>query len=137
MPDDEHQILRTLAEYGQWWDDGRVDEWAVLFTEGARLDVAGRTIEGRQAIRSYMETVQADGGQGVHVTSDVVVDLDVDGAGTATAASSYLFVRPTGSGPVVVAAGRYRDEVVHDGGRWRFRSRTISILSAPRGGADG
>ncbi|MGA2837342.1 MAG: nuclear transport factor 2 family protein [Acidimicrobiales bacterium] len=137
MPDDEHQVLRTLAEYGQCWDDGRLDEWAGLFTEGARLDVAGRTILGREAVRSYMEAVQADGSRGVHVTSSAVVDLDVDDEGTATAASSYLFVRPTDSGPVIVAAGRYRDELVFDTGRWRFRSRSISILSVPPDGADG
>jgi uncharacterized protein (TIGR02246 family) len=124
-----------LAEYGRCWDDGRVDEWAELFTEGARFDVAGRTILGREAIRFYMESVQADGSQGVHVTSDVVVDLDVDGEGTASAASAYVFVRPTDSSPVIVAAGTYRDELVQDGGRWRFRSRSISILSA-RSGAD-
>jgi uncharacterized protein (TIGR02246 family) len=136
VPDDEHQVLRTLSEYGQHWDDGHVDEWAELFTEGARLDVAGRTILGREAIRSYMEAVQADGSQGVHVTSSAVVDLDVDDEGTATAASSYVFVRPTDSTPVIVAAGGYRDELVQDGGRWRFRSRSISILSN-REAADG
>ena len=51
MPDDEHQIMRTLAEYGQCWDGGRLDEWAGLFTADACLDVAGRAIEGREAIR--------------------------------------------------------------------------------------
>lgn len=136
MPDDEHQVLRTLAEYGRLWDDGRADEWAELFTDGARFDVAGRTILGREAIRFYMETVQSGGSGGVHVTSDVVVDLDVDGEGTATAASAYIFVRPTDSNPVIVAAGAYRDELVEDAGRWRFRSRSISILSI-RDGSDG
>ena len=135
MADDEHQILRTLAEYGQWCDDGRFDEWSGLFTDDARLVVAGQTTEGRDAITAYMSTVQADGRRGMHVTSNAVVDLNGDG--TATAASDYLFVRPTDSGPVIVAAGRYRDELVHDGDRWRFRSRTISILSRQGGVGDG
>lgn len=135
MVDDEHQILRTLAEYGQCWDGGRLDEWAGLFTPDARLDVAGRTIEGREAIRAYMATVQAGGGPGLHVTSNAVVDVGGDGA--ATAASTYVFVRPTDSGPVVAAAGGYRDELVPDGGRWRFRRRAISILSVREDGADG
>ena len=135
MPDDEQQILRTLAEYGQCWDGGRLDEWAGLFTEGAELDVAGRAIEGRVAIRSYMATVQANGGPGLHVTSNAVVD--VEGDGTATAASTYVFVRPTESGPVVAAAGGYRDELVADNGRWRFTRRAISILSVRGGGSDG
>ena len=135
MPDDEHQIMRTLAEYGQCWDGGRLDEWAGLFTEGACLDVAGRTIDGREAIRSYMATVQANGGPGLHVTSNAVVD--VEGDGTATAASTYVFVRPTDSGPVVAAAGGYRDELVADDGRWRFSRRAISILSVRGGGSDG
>ena len=63
--------------------------------------------------------------------------VDVDGDGTATAASTYVFVRPTDSGPVVAAAGGYRDELVPDGGRWRFRLRAISILSVRERGADG
>lgn len=137
MPDDEHQIMRTLAEYGQCWDAGRLDEWAGLFTEGACLDVAGRAIEGREAIRSYMATVQANGGPGLHVTSNAVIDLDGNGDGAATAASTYVFVRPTDSGPVVAAAGGYRDELVPDAGRWRFSRRTISILSVRDGGSDG
>jgi uncharacterized protein (TIGR02246 family) len=135
VADDEHQILRTLAEYGQWCDDGRFDEWAGLFTEDARLEVAGQSTEGREAIRTYMATVQADGRRGMHITSNAIVD--VSGDGTATAASDYLFVRPGDSGPVIVAAGRYLDELVHDDGRWRFRRRTISILSVRDGGAGG
>jgi 3-phenylpropionate/cinnamic acid dioxygenase small subunit len=135
VPDDEHQILRTLAEYGQWLDDGRFGQWSELFTEDARLDVAAESTRGREAIRSYMETVQADGRRGMHVNTNAVVDVASDG--TATAASDYLFVRPSDSGPVVVAAGRYRDELVVDGDRWRFRRRTISILSVRSGVADG
>ena len=39
---------------------------------------------------------QADGRRGMHVTSNSLVD--VDGDGTATAATDYLFVRPTDGG---------------------------------------
>jgi 3-phenylpropionate/cinnamic acid dioxygenase small subunit len=135
VPDDERQVLRTLAEYGRWCDDGRFDEWAELFTEDARLEVAGSVTEGREAIRSYMAEVQADGRRGMHVTSGAVVDLGADG--TAEAASDYLFVRPSADGPVIAAMGRYRDELVHDAGRWRFRRRTISILAVRGVVADG
>ena len=58
--------------------------------------------------------------------------VEVDGQ-SASASTNYMFVRPTGDGMAIVAAGRYHDQLVSDGGRWRFAERKITILSTPNG----
>ena len=163
MREDEEAIRRTLGEYSQHCDDGRFDEWAELFTADARLVVAGPfrrmpaylidiliriaalfiagfairllgVAGGRDAIKEYMMTVQAAGRRGMHVTTNSLVDVDGD---TATTTTDYLFVRPTTDGLAIIAAGRYHDHLVRDEARWRFRERSITMLSAAAGGTDG
>jgi len=134
VDDDEDQVRRVLAEYCHRYDSGSVDEWADLFTEDGRFVLMGRATVGRPAIREYMEHAQAGFGRGIHVTSNTVVDLDGD---EARAASNYLYVRPGDDGLVVAAAGIYRDRLVRDGARWRFRERAISMLGVSGPDADG
>jgi len=130
---DEDMIGRTLSEYSRRCDDGRFEELADLFTEDARLFVLDQVAEGREAIRRYLETVQADGRRGLHVTTNSLIDVDGD---KATAATDYLFVRPASEGVAIIAAGRYLDELVRHGAGWRFRARTITLLGVPTGGGD-
>lgn len=133
MGDDEEQVRRTLAGYSQYLDDGDFERWIELFTEDARLLFAGRTTVGRPAIRRYMEQVQPPESRGKHITANILVDVDGD---TATAHTDYLFVRnATGEGLVLVATGRYRDDLIRDGDRWRFRQREISLLGPLAEGA--
>jgi uncharacterized protein (TIGR02246 family) len=130
---DEDDVRRTLAEYSHSCDDGRFDDFADLFAEDARLSVLGTTTLGRAAIRAYMASVQKEGSRGLHVTTNTVVDLDGDAA---TAATDYLFVRPSPDGFTIVAAGHYRDRLVRHPDRWRFAERAISILGVPDRGRD-
>jgi uncharacterized protein (TIGR02246 family) len=132
--EDEQQIRRTLSEYSQRCDDGRFDEWSDLFTDDARFVLMGEVTEGRDAIRDYMMTVQAEGRRGMHVTTNSLIDVDGDGA---TATTDYLFVRPTAEGLGVIAAGRYIDQLVRDDGRWRFQVREITLLTAAEVTSDG
>jgi uncharacterized protein (TIGR02246 family) len=130
--DDEDQVRRTLACYCQYLDDGDFDRWVELFCEDALLLFAGRTSEGRASIRKYMEQVQPPEGRGKHITANILVDVDRD---TATARTDYLFVRPTAQGLVLMATGRYHDQLVRDGDRWRFRQREITLLGPTAGEA--
>lgn len=132
MGDDGDQVQRTLAEYSQYLDDGDFDRWIDLFTEDARLLFAGRTTVGRPSIREYMEQVQPPEGRGKHITANILVD--VDGV-TARARTDYLFVRPATEGLVLVATGRYHDELVRDSDRWRFSQRQITLLGRFDGSA--
>jgi uncharacterized protein (TIGR02246 family) len=131
--DDEDQIRRTIAEYSHRWDDGSLDEFADLFTEDAQLLVMGTVNEGRDGIREYMKRV-GDAGRGLHVTTNVLVDVEGD---SANAVTGYLFVRQGPTGPGITAAGRYHDQLVRGPDRWRFSIRAISMLVAgDRGGDD-
>ena len=132
MGDDEDQVRRTLASYCQYLDDGDFDRWAELFSEDALLLFAGRTSEGRRSIQEFMEQVQPPEGRGKHITANILVDVDRD---TATAHTDYLFVRPTAQGLVLLATGRYHDQLVRDGDRWRFRQREVTLLGPPPGNA--
>ena len=128
--DDEDQIRRTLCQYSQLCDDGRFDEWGELFTDDARLEVMGQVKTGRPAIVTYMRSVQPPESRGIHMISGPLVEVD---GPSASARTNYIFVRPATDGMAIVAAGRYHDQLVSDGGRWRFAERKITILSTPNG----
>ncbi len=128
--EDEDQVRRTIAAYSQHCDDGRFDQWSDLFADDAHLVLAGRTTEGRDDIRRYMESVQPPEARGKHITSHSLVEVDGD---TAVAHTDYLFVRAGSEGLALVATGRYHDQLVRDGSRWRFRRREISLLGPPDG----
>jgi uncharacterized protein (TIGR02246 family) len=127
---DEDQVRRTIAAYSQHCDDGRFDQWSDLFADDAHLVFAGRTTEGRDHIRRYMESVQPPEARGKHITSHSLVEVDGD---IAVAHTDYLFVRSGSEGLALVATGRYHDQLVRDGSRWRFRRREISMLGQPDG----
>jgi 3-phenylpropionate/cinnamic acid dioxygenase small subunit len=131
--DDEDGVRRTLAQYSQWCDDGTFDRWSTLFTEDARLVVGVQGYDGRRAIRQYMERVLPPGARGKHITANTLVAVEGE---TATAQTDYLFVRPTVAGLALVATGRYHDQLVRDGDRWRFQAREITLLEPYDGPAD-
>jgi uncharacterized protein (TIGR02246 family) len=132
--EDEDRIRRTISEYSQRCDDGRFQEWSELFTEDGRFVVAGNATQGREPIRQMMAAMLPPGSRGKHITSNTIVDIDGDRAASTT---DYLFVRPAPTGPVIVAAGRYRDRLVRDGTSWRFEERSITMLAETEGTADG
>jgi uncharacterized protein (TIGR02246 family) len=134
VSDDEEAVRRVLAEYSRHYDSGSADEWADLFAEDGRFVISGKATEGRSAIGGYMRDAQVRFGRGLHLTSNTVVDVV---GPEATASSDYLYVRPGTDGPVVVAAGHYRDRLVRDEDRWRFHERSVSLLGVPEPGADG
>jgi len=132
--EDEDGIRRTIAEYSQRCEDGHFDRWAELFTEDARLVFGEQTTEGRTAIKTYMEGLQPPAARGKHITANTLVDVD---GSTATATTDYLFVRASTGGLVLIAAGRYHDQLVRDGSRWQFRQRAITTLGLPARVSDG
>jgi uncharacterized protein (TIGR02246 family) len=122
---DEEAIRRTLALYCQLCDDGRFEEWAELYTDDATFTVMGRTHEGRDAIRRFIEAGQPPERRGKHVCANPLIEVDGD---RATAATDYVFVARDAERLVVTSAGRYHDRLVRDGDRWRFAERRIAFL---------
>lgn len=118
-----NDVQRTLAEYCHTVDDGRFEAFAELWAEDAVVEVLGQRVEGRAAIRAWIEQAMPPDKRGRHVTVNSTLAVDGD---RAEALSDFLFYD---RGWNVTAAGRYDDELVRDGDRWLFTRRTIHLAS--------
>jgi len=122
---DELDIRRLLAEYCQLCDAGDFDALVDRFTEDCSFAFAEWRVEGHRGVRKWFETTQSPEKRGKHLTTNVVIVL---GEGTATVASDFVFLVRRDDAYVLELTGRYDDELRRDGGRWRFVSRTASLL---------
>ena len=124
-------IQRLIALYAQLLDGGRLDDWGQLFTEEARFRVYGRTYESRETIVAEIGGMQPPPDRPAkHVCLVPVIDLIGDDR--ALAWTDFSAAGTTESGEIRVATiGRYHDELVRDGKRWRFASRTIVMAGEP------
>ncbi len=127
------EIRRTIGEYTNRGDFGDADGFAALFTEDAELDIKdGPTHRGHAEIRGMVLGAPlrpgAPGEGGAprrgplhHHVSSIHIEFD----SPERARSSCYFVVMGPHGPD--HWGRYRDELVPMGGRWRFRHRRVSV----------
>ena len=123
---DEDGIRRTLAQYAQFCDDGRFDDFADLFAKDATFRVLDQAHEGRQSIKAFMEKAMPPEKRGRHACFNSVIEVDGD---TARAFTDYVFVgRADGGGFAITSVGRYHDNLVREGDRWRFAERRIVFL---------
>ena len=117
-------MRRTLAAYCQLLDDGRFEEWSMLFAEDALMVVMGERLVGRDAIRGFIEPTQPAEARGRHLLSEPLVTIDGD---RAEARTDYAFVAQTFD---VLSAGRYYDRLVLGAGGWQFSVREIVFVGA-------
>ena len=124
-------IQRLIAIYAQLLDEGRLDDWGQLFTEDARFSVYGRTYESRATIVAEIGgMVLPPAHPAKHIS--LVPVIDFTGDGRALAWTDFSGVGTNESGQIEVGTiGRYHDELVRDGERWRFASRTIVMAGEP------
>lgn len=122
-------IRRTLAEFCHFTDAGDFDRWVDLFAPGGSMVLLGETYTGREALRAFIEQDQPPESRGLHITTDSVVDVDGD---RAHVLSNFLFIAATPSGPAIIAAGQYIDELVRSGERWLFAEREATLFAPPR-----
>jgi 3-phenylpropionate/cinnamic acid dioxygenase small subunit len=112
-------VRRTLAAYCQTLDDGRFDEWIDVFSEDVVLMVMGHRLEGRPAVRAFIEPTQQAEARGRHMLSEPLIDLDGDEARVTT---DYAFVSRDNR---VLSSGRYHDVLRREPDRWRITRREI------------
>ena len=112
-------------------DDGRLDDWGQLFSEEARFRVYGRTYESRATIVAEIGAMLLPPDRpGKHISLVPIIDLTGDDR--ALAWTDFSGVGANESGQIEVGTiGRYHDELVRDGERWRFASRTIVMAGEP------
>ncbi|MFM7737674.1 MAG: nuclear transport factor 2 family protein [Alphaproteobacteria bacterium] len=123
--EDRLAIAETIARYCHCVDRGRWDEFPDLFTADGKLDLRPLmgVYEGRDAIRTgFCDVLKPVPITMRHLTSNLVVT----GSGDAAHAECYVLAITSGEGmPTQQMTGFYDDELVRDGGRWRFRSRRV------------
>jgi 3-phenylpropionate/cinnamic acid dioxygenase small subunit len=127
-------VRDTIARYAHCVDGGRFDELVDLFLPDGVLEVEGEASHrGRDAIRAFVAGVGHDiaASTGVprirHHVGNVLVELE--GPDRARARSYFLAVTDRG----VDHWGRYRDELVPLGERWRFALRQVRTDGAAPG----
>lgn len=123
---DALEILRTIAEYCHAIDERSGAGLGDLFTEHGELDFMGQRFKGRQAI---VERLAHAGGGLVHVPYNPVLDITGD---TAKGTVDHLLLRRVENAPTeVFVVGRWVDEYLRDGDRWRIASRCITMPFGP------
>jgi hypothetical protein len=133
--EDERAVVATLYAYGEALDYGDRKLFLDCFTPDADYIVEMRlgregsfSYRGHDELAGYFEGhTHAPAAYHKHVTVNPMVDCDAD---TATATSYFLRVDAAAtSGPaIVLASGRYIDELVRDaGGHWLIKSRRCEV----------
>jgi hypothetical protein len=126
--DDRYAISEIMAAYCQAIDLGRWEAFESLFTEDCRLDfgeVMG-VFEGTAGLRRFVDTMKGLGLFMRHYNTNVILRGDAERA----RGESYVLAVTGAPGASSQTTGRYEDEFVKQGGRWRMRVRR-AILDRP------
>ncbi|HSP98312.1 MAG TPA: nuclear transport factor 2 family protein [Candidatus Dormibacteraeota bacterium] len=128
MDDDRDAIAALVHAYAERLDAGDLDGVAALFaTAAVRGERSGTAHRGSKAIAEfYRRTVVLYDGSPCtrHVITNLVIDLDHDGAAASRCVFTVLQARP--ELPLqAILAGRYHDRFTRTGGTWAFSERRI------------
>lgn len=121
----EQQIRRLLAEYCFHCDDGKFDQLVDCFTTDAEFVFGGHVKTGHAAMRRFFEATGAPEMRGKHMQANIVIEIH---GTTASALSDYVFFGWVGLGLIPQYAGRYRDDLRFDNGRWKLSRRQVISL---------
>ncbi|SEO49313.1 nuclear transport factor 2 family protein [Trujillonella endophytica] len=118
-PADRQDVEDLLSAYVLALDTDDVDAAMALFAEGAEFRTYGRAFVGEK-LRRMFETAP----KGQHLTGRSLVTPTAEGA---TVRSQLVFLPADRSEHRLTI---YDDEVVRDGDRWLFRSRTVRFMDS-------
>ncbi|MEI8260782.1 MAG: nuclear transport factor 2 family protein [Actinomycetes bacterium] len=134
-PADEVAIIHLYADYNRTIDEGDIEGWLATWATDGTFELPSRAFNGHAELRGFGERrisslpSQPVGSQR-HWNAEVQVSGDGDGDGDSASGSCLLMVagqdRSSGTW-VVVARGRYIDELTKVDGRWAFRRRTAVL----------
>jgi hypothetical protein len=124
--EDIEQIRRIQALFCQYLDDGNLEGTLSLFTDDARIHSGGRTHEGIEAIRTYLDgffVSTPPDNMWAHVISDGVYSFNQDGL-TAESRSYMTGFRCSEIGRWwLAAANRHHDRYRKVAGQWLFTEK--------------
>jgi len=135
--EDRAQIHALLVAYGETIDARDFDGFAALFAEGGTYagGAGGAGVSGEEAARllerTFAENALRLSEPNYHLFFNEVVRFT--GADSAVATSKSLFMVPgEGGAPEAAMMAAYEDELVREGGAWKFARRVVhSLMPAP------
>ncbi|HUN40982.1 MAG TPA: nuclear transport factor 2 family protein [Acetobacteraceae bacterium] len=128
--EEKDAIREVLATYCFHLDAANFEAMAALFTEDGTWHTDFGKGTGRVGIIEHarsLRTGDAPRPRGVHLTTNIVIELDGD---SARVQSNWIVAQNTDAGPKVSSAGGYADDMVKQNGRWLFRYRRIDRFIA-------
>jgi uncharacterized protein (TIGR02246 family) len=124
--EDREAIHALFMRYRQCLDEKDFSGYADLFAEDGEFVAAVATAKGRAAIEELVDGMRgslltAVAGDDLHIVVNPEIDVDGD---RATARSTWIYVVRGDQGePILSKVGHYEDELVREGGSWRFARR--------------
>ena len=126
--EDRLAIHEIMAKYCQAIDLNRWEEFPSLFTEDCRLDFGNLmgVFEGPDGVQRFTDMMRNLGLFMRHYNTNMVLRGDSD----RVQSESYVLAITGPPGSSHQTTGRYEDEFVKVGGRWRIRVRR-ALLDQP------
>ncbi len=129
--EDQLAIQQLVARYNHAIDSGDARAYAEAFTADGVLDAGDLVLEGRDALYAFADSFAVTVRALRHVASNLVIE----GEGNRAELRAYVQLYGLAGEPPcqeVRASGIYADELVKEGGRWRFVRRTfVDDAAAP------
>jgi len=126
--EDTLAIQRVITDYAKFLDAQDYDSYAALFAKEGTWQTGTAVRHGPEEIKAMLVGLFGTPPPGFvntesyHLSSNIEVDVDGDHA---RARSRHLLVmRGEGGSPTPMLAGRYEDEFVREGGKWKILHRT-------------
>lgn len=133
--EDREAIHALFMRYRQCLDEKDFSGYAELFAEDGEFVAAGGAAKGRAEIEELVDGMRgnlltAAVGDDLHIV--VNPEILVDG-NRATARSTWIYlVRGDDGEPTLSKVGHYEDELIREGGSWRF-ARRFAPIDMPAG----
>lgn len=136
--EDRAEIHRLLIDYGRTLDARDFDGFAALFArDGAYVagGGGGEPLSGAEAgdamRRTFAENALGFAEPNYHLFFNETVAFTGPDSATATSQSLYM-VPGEGGAPRAAMLAQYDDELVREGGRWKFARRVVrGLMPAP------
>jgi hypothetical protein len=134
------EIHQLFMDYKRVLDGKDFSAYAALFAEEGEFVAIEGGARGRAAIEAMVaampgtELLGAEVGDDFHLVLNPQVQLDRDDPDRARAQSTWAYVVKGEAGePVLAKLGHYDDELVREGGTWRFLRRAAPMdIPAPK-----
>lgn len=123
---DKMAIKELCARYSFAFDTGDADGYAALFAEDGTIELGGRKMSGRAAIREFASASHERVPAPQHVQSNHVIEIAGDKARSKCELTAFLS-RP--DGVHTVCTGFYEDDLVRVDGHWLFSYRNVIVLN--------